>query len=182
MQQTLGDISDQFGKTPDEMSNVSVVDISESDLNMSHIKTLAPYLAIAETIKDADKFTAPIMLGKLSQGMRLAGDYLAVAKYNYKRARYDRKRIEAVVALDKFPEYAVTTQIKVTDALRGYYVNQHPDVLKAVDREAFFEAIQEQLYTMKTELFMAITTVRSIVYGFKDSNNLSATATPAVDD
>lgn len=181
MSKTLGEASDSFAFTPDESPVSDIIDIQNHELVSNHIKELAPYLAIAENIKEVNQFTAPQLLGKLSVGLRKAGDLLATAKYLYKKARADRKRVEAVVALDLFPEYAKQNDVKSTDAMRAYYVNQHKDVLAAIDREAFFEAVQEQLHTIKTELFMSITTARSIVYGFKDSNQLSAVATGSDD-
>jgi len=183
--QTLGDIEDPiFGGT--ELDVNAMVDITADDLNFAHIKALAPYLAYAENIHECNQFTAPMILGKLSVGLRKSGDYLAIAKYRYKKARADRKRIEAVCALDEFPKYVSERkrqgdEVKSTDANKTWFINQHKEVIKAIDREAFFEAVQEQLYTMKTELFMSITTARNIVYGFKDGANLSAVATSSDD-
>lgn len=176
----LADLGDEILKTSDENPVEDVIDIQQTELYFKHIKDLAPYLAIAENIHEVNQFTAPALLGKLAIGLRKAGDYLAVAKYRYKTARSKRKEIEAIVAIDEFREYVRSqSEIKVTEAMRTHFVNRHPDVIKAAEREAFFEAIQEQLVTMKTELFMSITTARNIAYGFRD--NLPAIATPSED-
>lgn len=186
MQSTLGDIGDTFGVTPDENPVNDITNIKTQELHFKHIDALAPFLAIAENIQEVNAFTAPSLIGKLSMGFRKAGEYLAVAKYNYGEARKNRKKAEAIVALDEFPKFIRNEkmngrEIKSTDDTRKFFVCQHQMVLAAIEQENFFEAIQEQLITMKSELFMAITTARSIAYGFKDANAIPTVATPTSD-
>ena len=152
-----------------------VSDISIKEVHFQHIDALKPFLAVAENLHDANTKTAPLMLSKLSLGLRKSGDVLAIAQFNYKKARAERKRTEAVVAIDEFPAWVKETGNKSTDKMRDFFVLKHPDVLKAMENEALYEAIQVQVYTMKQEISLAITTIRMVAYGFKDQALLSNT-------
>lgn len=167
----------------------SVEDLITSDnVSFEHIRQLAPFLARAERMTEAAQpGYAPKLIGDLSQGFRKAGEYLAIAKYQYSAARNERKRQEAIAFIDEFPKYMKQKQdqgidVKGTDAFRSHFVAQYPEVLKAKEREAFYEAVQEQLITMKTELFMAISSAKSIAYGYKEANMLSSAGHAPMED
>jgi hypothetical protein len=189
----LNEEFEDFGSKPTPISQAQHTETKSSPvennlhtLNPSYIEDLAQYIAAAEDIKSANQFTAPLLLGKLSTGLRKAGDHLAAAKYNYGKAYANRKRMRGIAALSEFPKWirdqkADGKDVKGTDKMMEYYVDQHPDVVSATEQEAYYEAVCEQLNTIKTEMFMAITSARAIVYGFKDSNQLSSIATPDSD-
>lgn len=162
--------------------------ISSETVSFEHIRQLAPFLARAERMTEAAQpGYAPKLIGDLSQGFRKAGEYLAIAKYQYSSARNERKRQEAIAFIDEFPKYLKQKQaegidIKGTDAIRTHFVAMNATVIKAKEREAFFEAVQEQLITMKTELFMAISSAKSIAYGYKEANMLSSASHAPMED
>jgi hypothetical protein len=184
----LADLGDKFldQAMPKEEAVVStkagIADLTKSSVSHDAVVTLAPFLAIAERVSDAlHPAVAPKILGQLSEGFRKAGEYLAIAKYQYQAARNERKRQEAIAFIDEFPKWlrqrkAEGEDVKSTDSIRTHFVAMFPAVLEAKEREAFYEAVQEQLITMKTELFMGISTAKSIAYGYKDHNMLSGVA------
>ena len=180
----LGDEVLEVGATKVETAKTKndIADLQKESVTYEAVKKLAPFMAIAENVSEAlHPAVAPKILGNLSEGFRKAGEYLAVAKYQYNTARNERKRQEAIAFIDEFPKWVRQKklegeEIKPTDALRAHWVAQFQTVVDAKEREAFFEAMQEQLITIKTELFMGISTAKSIAYGYKDHNMLSGVA------
>jgi len=143
-------------------------------------------LTIVENPQDVNEITAPKILAQLSYGYRKSGEYLAAAKYNYKTARAERKRMEAIAALDNIREYVAQKKsdgvdVKITDSVRSHYIQIDPEVKKAIELESLYEAMMEQLDTIKMEFLMAISTTKAIAYGHKDSHMLSGSSTSVND-
>lgn len=184
----LADLGDEVLEqaTPKQAAVVAtrdgIADLTKSSVSHDAVVTLAPFLAMAERVSEAlHPAVAPKLLGQLSEGFRKAGEYLAIAKYQYQQSRNERKRQEAIAFIDEFPKWlrakkAEGEDVKSTDAIRTHFVAMFPAVIHAKEREAFYEAVQEQLITMKTELFMGISTAKAIAYGYKDHNMLSGVA------
>lgn len=151
-----------------------ITDLKDVEIHMRHLSILAPHIAVAERIHEANEFTAQKILSSLSFGLRKSGEFLAVAMYNYSQAYTARKRAEALALLDDFPAWAKSQDIKPTESIRSAFVDAHPSVLEAREKENRFEAFKEQLSVLKQQFTMAIASVRSSVYSYKDSNRMSA--------
>lgn len=164
-----------------------LLNIAEVKLHQNNLKDLQKILLLVENAQDVNHLTAPKLLAQLSYGFRKAGEYAAASLYEYKEARADRKKAEAVAFVDGFREYVKAqkvagVEIKATDEGRKHYINLDPEVRDASRKEALFEAMSEQLKTIKTEFMMAISTVKSIAYGYKDANFMSSTSTSVGDN
>lgn len=158
-----------------------ILDMQGMRLHQAQIMELQQYLVLVENPQDVNEFTAPKLLAQLSYGFRKAGEYLALAKYSHKSARNDRKRAEAIAALDNFREYVAKRKgegvdMKVTEPVRDHYVQIDPEVIRASAMEALFEAKVVQLDTIKMEFLMAISTTKAIAYGHKDSDMISGSS------
>lgn len=134
---------------------------------------LAPILQVAQDISSATEGTAPTMLSTLSCGLIRTGSLLANARYSADKARTERKRIEGRLALEDWPAYCTEKGIKGTEGLREAFINSHPDAIKARDQEAYYDALIVQLDVAKSALVMGISSVKSVVYGYKDSSSMS---------
>lgn len=155
-----------------------ILDLRGTEIHQERLLELQRYLVLVENPQDVNEFTAPKILAQLSYGYRKAGEYLAAAKYAYANARADRKRAAAIAALDNIREYvaeqkAKGVDIRITDATRDHYIQIDPDVKRAVEIEALYDAMQEQLSTIKMEFLMAISTTKAIAYGHRDSSMIS---------
>jgi len=154
----------------------------ETEIDPKAVSSLNPYLATAANIQEAlNPVEAARILSNLSAGLAKCGSLLGAATFHMNQARAARKKAEAVVALDLFPVAAQQQGIKVTDKNTEFFVNKHPTVLQAKEREAFFEALYEKLSINRNVLTMAISSARAIAFGHRDGNMLSTTASSAGD-
>jgi hypothetical protein len=177
-------LTEQFVPTPSVddppiTSEMEAVDPAFSKLYLERVEILRSYLVLAENPADLmDENYRKNVFAKLSYGMRKAGDYLGWGRYHLRVAYGDRKRAEAIAALDEFGAYlasrkATDKEVKATDKVRDFYVHINTGVTQAVAREAFMEAVVEQLSTMKQEFMMAISTIKAMAYGNRDSDFMS---------
>ena len=161
------------------------VDPEFSKLYNERVDVLRSYLVLAENPADLqdDNYRRTIF-SKLSYGMRKSGDYLGWARYHQRMAYARRKQAEAIAALDEFGKYlargkAAGNDVKATVDIRAHYVNIDPGVMSASAKEAYMDAIVEQLSTMKMEFMMAISTIKAMAYGVRDSDYMSGSAAAA---
>ena len=143
----------------------------------------------AENLRDmlqSDEMAMKIV-GILSFGIRKTGELLSEAVYKWKLAKRDRKKAEGEAAISGFHEYINSKkkdgmEIKATDTVRSHYVNINEDVLKAAEREAFYEAVVSQLETYKMEFTMAASGVNAMIKSKRGDNLISSLATPTQDE
>lgn len=144
-----------------------------SRVTPDEVVALAPFLHTAQSLHLANEATAPSMLSELSQGLIRAGGLLAAARLSYDKARIERKRTEGRLALEEWPKYCAEKGIKSTEGLREAFVNSHPDWVQCMEQEAYYEALVCQLDISKTAFTMAISSTKSIVYGYRDSASVT---------
>jgi len=161
--------------------DVDLIDVAASTTHAENLQYLQEYLILAEDSSDLNETTGPKTLAQLSHGFRKAGEFAAAANCAWKNAKAAKKRAEAVAALDNFREYVSQKKadgitVKVTEPVREHYINIDEGVIKAVEQENLLEAFKEQMLTIKFEFAMAISNVRAIVYGHKDSNTISGSS------
>jgi len=146
----------------------------------SKIEELAQYVGLAESPFDfLDEIQRYKLFGNLSYAMRRSSELLSWCFVQQKMAYARRRQMEAISALDDFPQYIVDQSdlgntIKATDATRESFVKKSERVINAHLREGFCDAMTEQALTLKMEFSESSKTLRSMVYGQKDSNNLSS--------
>ena len=142
-------------------------------------------IAQAENLQDVLHSDAMALkvVGILSFGLRKSGELLADAIYRHKIAKSDAKRAQAYAALEHFGEYMRKKKddgldIKSTDNTRGHYINIDSDVVKAVEQEAFYEAVVSQLDTYKTQFTMVMSAVKAMIGKGRGDAMISGVATP----
>lgn len=164
-----------------KQNDVDLLNIAEAELHQSQIGELQKYLLLIEEAQDINELTAPKILAQLSYGYRKSGEYLALAQFQHQEAKKARKEAEAIAFLDNFLEYVANRknegkETKATDAAKAHYINIDQDVSLASRKEALFQAMAKQLETIQMEFMMAISTTRTIAYGFKKSSMMSGTS------
>jgi hypothetical protein len=146
-------------------------------------KPLDECIRQAENLKDllhSDAMALKVV-GILSYGLRKSGELLAEAIYRFKMARSDRKQAEAIAALENFSQYVADRKdLKSTDATRTHYVAIDKGVLKACEREAFYEAVVSQLETYKMQFTMVMSAIKAMIAkqradGLIDGSDVSTT-------
>jgi len=151
----------------------------------SKVATLREYIVVAENPEDLrDEHQRRVVFSKLSYGLRKSGEFLGWALRQSRMAEVRRKEAEAIAAMDEFPDFverrkAEGKDIKGTDAVMKYYVNTSPGVIKASETEALWMAIVQQISTMKAEFMMAISTIKAMAYGVKDSDIMTGNSSAA---
>jgi hypothetical protein len=123
------------------------------------------------------------VVGILSFGLRKSGELLASAIYDQKMAKSDLKRAQAVAALEEFHVYSVGQKekgidVKSTDTTRGHYININEGVLRATEKEAFYEAVVSQLDSYKTQFTMVLSAVKAMISKQRGDALISSVATP----
>jgi hypothetical protein len=155
------------------------VDPEFSKLYNERVAILRSYLVLAENVADLqDANFRRTIFPKLSYGMRKAGEYLGWARFHQRKSYAERKQAEAIAALDEFGKWlavrkAAGEDTKATEAVRAHYVNIDKGVLNTASREAYMDAVVEQLSTMKMEFMMAISTIKAMAYGVREENFMS---------
>jgi len=162
-----------LSKPSEQLLNLGV-----SRMHQDRINELQPYLALVENEQDITQFTAPGLLAQLSYGFRKSGEYYALAIREWKNAKNSRKQAEAIASLDGIKDYVFKQKqqgndVKVTDSVRTAYVQIDPDVKRANELESLYEAMMEQLSTIKMEFLMAISSTKAIAFGRRDSDMIS---------
>lgn len=144
------------------------------------IEDLNKYLVLAENPSDFNNESKRLgLFGNLSFGLRKAAEGLSLALYYQKMAKSERKKAEASAALDQFGQYIADQKdlgkdVKATDKTKEYYVSLNDGVLKASEYEAMMDAYVEYFSAIRYEFGQAISTLRALCFGMKDSNNISS--------
>ena len=143
---------------------------------------LNKYLILAENPSDFNNELKRIQLfGNLSYGLRKAGEGLALTLYLQKMAKGRRKSAEANAYLNNFGRYLIDQKelgfdVKATDKTKEHYVALDRNVLDANEYEAMMDAYEAHFSTIRNEFTQAISTLRAMCYGMKDSQNISSAA------
>ncbi|CAB5220863.1 hypothetical protein UFOVP244_47 [uncultured Caudovirales phage] len=165
-----------------KISEGEYLNLLDVNINAADVAAINPFLAVAAEIYEATNTSqAPIILAKLSQGLTLCGNLIAACAYNLNQAKTNRKKAEAVVALEDFPRHVADQKkkgndVKATDKTMSYYVDQHPSVVESRMREDFYAALYEKLSINRNVITMAISSARSIAYSHRDVNMMSSSA------
>jgi len=141
-------------------------------LDRAH-EALAKYVVQASDLTSVTEATAPAALSTLSEGLMVAGTYYSSALYKLNETKVFRKNAEAVVALEKFPEWCNTTGNKGTADMRAAFVSMDKEVQELSLKEGFYQALVEQFSSIKLAITMALSSTRSIAYGYRDSSGVS---------
>jgi len=186
MSQKISDIADEFLPVKETTSSKPTDDSFSFDSSLKEsirkeyqlrMEEIRPILLIIERPLDlTDEGFRRAVFPKLSFGLRKAGELVAMLKYHYKTAVDGRKRAHAVAFLDEFNGYAEKNEIKSTDKAREFYIHLNGGVQAAQNAEAVLEAYLENAMTIKQELIMSLSTIKGMVYGFRDSDTLSSSA------
>jgi len=146
------------------------------------MKEIFIYTAIAENPAEFNDESKRLKLfGQLSYGLRKAGEGYTWAKVLNKEYTRMLSTAEADVKMNSYPVW-VTEQKKLdpkfksTEDYKKTYVSTSDTVQKIVKMMILTEAMCDEFATVKTELYQAISTIRSICYGSRDSSILSGAA------
>ena len=163
-------------------SDYAKVDAEITKNYENRVEELNELLALAENPADiGDETRRVVIFAKLSYGLRKAGEAVAWSTYYQKMAYVERKNAEAVAAMDEYQEYLASKKQdgkteRATNEMRNYYVHLSGNVMKANKKEALVNAIHEHLTTIRAQFLQAISTMRSMSYGIKDSSYMSGSA------
>jgi hypothetical protein len=158
------------------------IDPEFSKLYNERMEVLISYVVIAERTFDlADERLRQQMFAKLSYGLRKAGEWLGWARYHQSMAKSRRKQAEAIASLEGFGKYLSQKkgsgeEVKATESVRSHYIQINPEVMLACSKEALMDAIVEQLMTVKLEFIQAISTIKAMAWGMKDSDFMSGSS------
>ena len=153
---------------------------SEAAKKISH---LYDFIVLAENASDLhDEIYRARLFGKLSYGLRKAGEAYGWILYHEKISYAQRKQAEAVAALDHFGTYLNKRKqggddLKATEKVKESYTQIDTGVMSATRKEAMVLAIAKQIETVRLEFIQSISTLRAICYGLRESEMLSNTAT-----
>ena len=175
------------GKVPPLLGDMTPENADKDKAEKLFVDTaqLDECIAQAENLQDVlhSESLALKVVGILSFGLRKSGELLASAIYDQKMAKSDLKRAQAIAALEEFHVYTVLQKdkgvdVKSTDTTRGHYININEGVLKAAEKEAFYEAVVSQLDSYKTQFTMVLSAVKAMIGKQRADSLISGVATP----
>lgn len=174
-------------KLEEENDDDLVMEIKKIDIDIgrkfeNRMEELRRYAILAENPRDIEDENNRILLfSKLSYGLRRAGEAEAWALLLRNKSKILRKEAEAYAHISSVSDWV--DQQKKTDPkfkpdvkMKAHYINTIDSVKIANRTEAVSEAILKNVEIMKTEFIQAISTLRAMCYGHKDSNYLSSAA------
>lgn len=184
MSDYLSSFSDEYIPTKEQsdsniLSNINCNNLTESikEEYEKRMEEIRPILVIIEKPLDlTDSSFRQAVFPKLSFGLRKAGELESYLLYYYKMSVDALKRAKAVAFLEEFEAYAKTKELKFTDKSREFYIPLNEKVQKAQEIEAILEAYLVNIKTIKQEIIMAMSTIKGMVYGIKDYDLLSSSA------
>lgn len=146
------------------------------------VDELLKYASLAENVQDINDEAYRIKLfSKLSYGLRKSSEALSWALLFQKESVRERKEAESIALLDDFGNYLIEKKnegkdIKATDTMRKAYVHINPRVKVAYQKEAVADAFVNQFSSLRSEFFMALSSLKSMAYGYRDADHLSSAA------
>jgi hypothetical protein len=152
---------------------------------IGYLEVLRENIFYAENYQNLnDEHFRRVVFSKLSYGLRKTGDYLAWAKYHQRLCTALVKRTRAEAGLYNFGAYVEKrklegVEVKTTDSTRALYVDIDEKVKEAEDRMGMVDGMVEQFNTMKYEFIAAISTIKVMIYGMKDSDFMSSNPSSA---
>lgn len=145
--------------------------VKRSDIQEKIHGDITPYLVEAKKAAALYEGDAPVFLKTMVDGILKVAEHISVVSYKMGDAKKQRKRSEAIAALESFPEYAKSKGIKGTSDQMGHFVNIQEEVLSAVDDELYYSSMLEYLYTVRDALRMAHDDAKKTVYSRMGSSN-----------
>lgn len=155
-----------------EQNDLSPIEVS-SQILPNEVKKLAPILETAQNLQNATEATAPTILSEISSGLISISRLLSSARYHADLAKIEKKKVQGMLALEAFPKYCSETGVKVTEGNKEAFIDCNQTYTDACKTEAYLDALVTQLDVIKTTFIQSISSVKAIVYGFKDSNIVS---------
>jgi len=146
-------------------------ELIRTELTESVIHELVYYISKSKEAAMITEQDAPVFLKQIVDGIMKTGDLLAKTGYKASMSRIERKRIEAISALEGYKEYLVEKGGKGTEAERAAFVASRPEVIKAAEEEAYWEAMYVYLQTVKNALVMTHDDVKKTVYTRSELQN-----------
>lgn len=161
----------------DEFFRIDPVAADRYNTLISELSQYSPYAEDVQDLRDEQQRIR--VFAALSYALRKAGEAEAWAGFVYNTSRQGSKESEAVAALDEFGAYAKAktdggSEVKNTDKNREWFVQQSPSVVQNKKREAMAEAMQKVFFIYRYQFSQAISTIRAMVYGNRDSSTLSS--------
>jgi hypothetical protein len=166
----------------DLIEDIKLLDKKIGDVFDTKVSELLEYAALAENYRDInDEFYRGQLFAKLSYGLRRSGECYAWALLQKSKASILRKETEAAVATSDLATWVsnqkeMDPKFKLTESSKKQYIHTVDSVKIAARTEAICEAMCENFAIMRTQFTSAISTLRAMCYGHRDSVYMSSTA------
>lgn len=184
--------ADYGAKTAQVQANVTadkelIKDIKSLDTDVGkrfeeRMDELVLYAALAENYHDIhDEYARVRLFSKLSYGLRRAGEGYAWALLQHKKSIILKKETEASASSDELANYIskqkeLDPKFRVTENTKKQFIYTVDAVRGAARLEAVCEAMAENFAIMRTEFLQALSTLRAMCYGSRDSIQMSSAA------
>ena len=126
--------SDETTQLMKSLVSRTVMDIES--LGSEAVNQLAPFKAKTADLPGLTEFDAPVFLKEMTSGIFLATELQSRLAYLEQKAVTDRKRIEALCGLEKFPVWAKERGVKGTNDERTLFISLQQEVVSARECEA----------------------------------------------
>jgi alpha-L-arabinofuranosidase len=166
----------------DLINDIKSIDIAVGMECKRRMDELANYIVLVENPKTIYDETARIMLfAKLSYGLRKSGEGYAWAMRKVNEAAIKKKETESSAALDEISNWVKKrreddSKFKPTDKDKTHFIYTIDSVKVAYRLVAILESMAENFLIIRQEFTQAISTLRAMYYGQRDSTYMSSAA------
>lgn len=151
--------------------------ISKRD-QMNLIATqLAPFINKSKQSVHVTEHDAPVFLQSMREGLLTISELMTKAQYSLSKAKIEKERIESVLRIEKFPDWALEKNIqKATEKDKQAFICIQPEYQIATEDEAYWESVYSYLSSVRSVLSISIDDVKKNIYGRTNFNNLNIRA------
>jgi hypothetical protein len=151
--------------------------VSKRDQMNMIANQLAPFIAKSKQSVQVTEHDAPVFLQSMREGLLAISELMTKAQYSLSKSKIEKERIESVLRIEKFPEWAAEKNLqKATEKDKQAFICIQPEYQMAQEDEAYWESVYSYLSSVRSVLSISIDDVKKNIYGRTNFNNINIRA------
>lgn len=151
--------------------------ISKRDQMNIIANQLAPFINKSKQSVYVTEHDAPVFLQAMREGLLAISELMTKAQYSLSKAKIEKERVESILRIEKFPDWAVEKNIqKPTERDKQAFICIQPEYQLAQEDEAYWDSVYSYLSSVRSVLSISIDDVKKNIYGRTNFNNVNIRA------
>lgn len=136
-------------------------------------KQLSGFIAKSKNSVHVTEHDAPLFLQSMRDGLLKVGELTVSSQYTLSKTKIEKERLEAVLRLEKFPEFANAHGLtKPTEKDKNAFIVLQPEYQALLEEEAYWDSLTTYLSTVRSTLYTCIDDVKKNIYGKAHFNQM----------